>query len=425
MRFFITLCVTCLITSQAAAFCGFYVAQEDGPLFNEGSKVVFARDGNRSTITMSSDYRGAASDFAMIVPTPSVLLERNIRTVRPATITHLENYTAPRIVEYYDHAYCDTDGTETGGLAPEVFESPVVIADAPAQRGPRALGVRIEAEYAVGAYDIQILSARQSDGLVTYLRQENYQIPDGAEATLADYIAMGMKFFVARVNLDRHSASDTKELEPLQITFRSRNFMLPLQLGKVNSAGQQDMLMLMLARQGRVQVENYPMQRMPSNFDVPIFVGKVFNDFYRQMFRRTAPDNTVMIEYAWDMGWCDPCADDPLDLHELRELGAVWVRDSKQNPSEDVFVTRMHIQYSKDTFQDDLVFSITDDTENFQSRYVMQQPVQELPNCPVTQYISDKKQAMLTENDRLHQLTGWTRASINQRVQQTIPDYLR
>ena len=26
----------------------------------------------------------------------------------------------------------------------------------------------------------------------------------------------------------------------------------------------------------------------------------------------------VFLEYAWDMGWCDPCAADPLSADELR-----------------------------------------------------------------------------------------------------------
>jgi hypothetical protein len=93
-------------STQAAAFCGFYVAREDGELYNEASKVVFARDGYRSRITMASDYTGPTSEFAMIVPTPSVLEEKHIRTVDPAAVTHLENYTAPRLVEYFDHDPC-------------------------------------------------------------------------------------------------------------------------------------------------------------------------------------------------------------------------------------------------------------------------------------------------------------------------------
>ena len=35
----------------------------------------------------------------------------------------------------------------------------------------------------------------------------------------------------------------------------------------------------------------------------------------------------VFLEYAWDMGWCDPCAADPLSRDELRELGVFWLGD--------------------------------------------------------------------------------------------------
>ena len=91
----------------AQAFCGFYVAKADGSLYNQSSKVVFVRDGNRSVITMSSDYRGAAKDFAIIVPTPKVLKREQVGTVSPETITHLDSYTAPRLVEYNDYDPCN------------------------------------------------------------------------------------------------------------------------------------------------------------------------------------------------------------------------------------------------------------------------------------------------------------------------------
>ena len=92
--------------TQTAAFCGFYVARANGELFNEASKVIFMRDRNRSTITMSSDYQGAPKDFAMIVPTPKVLKRSEVRTVDAKTIDHLDNYTAPRLVEYHDQNPC-------------------------------------------------------------------------------------------------------------------------------------------------------------------------------------------------------------------------------------------------------------------------------------------------------------------------------
>ena len=45
-----------------------------------------------------------------------------------------------------------------------------------AAAGP-SLGVTIEAQYTVGEYDILILSAQQSAGLETWLRENGYRIP--------------------------------------------------------------------------------------------------------------------------------------------------------------------------------------------------------------------------------------------------------
>ena len=36
----------------------------------------------------------------------------------------------------------------------------------------------------------------------------------------------------------------------------------------------------------------------------------------------------VFLEYAWDMGWCDPCAANPLSSDELRQLGVHWIAEN-------------------------------------------------------------------------------------------------
>ena len=308
---------------SAQAFCGFYVAKADGALYNQASKVVFVRDGRKSVITMSSDYRGSAKDFAIIVPTPKVLKRDDVRTVETATVKHLVDYTAPRLVEYHDYDPCEHGDA--------ILESPVIIEEAagglfgrkqaPIYNRADVLGVKIKAEYAVGPYDILILAAEESDGLATSLKGEGYKLPDGAEGILQRYIKGGMKFFVAKVNLQRHSAKSSKELSPLQISFRAPKFMLPFQLGKLNADGPQDALFFMLTRKGRVEVANYPQKSLPSDVDVPIFVEKVFPQFYKATFDRSVgAGGGVVMEYAWDMQWCDPCVADPLSAKELREL---------------------------------------------------------------------------------------------------------
>ncbi len=404
------------LTGAADAFCGFYVARADGELFNEASKVVFVRNGRRSVITMASDYRGPAADFAMIVPSPRVLQRNQIRTVKTETVAHLDAYSAPRLVEYEDYDPC----------APMIFEEPVVgfATGTTRSRGPKALGVTVEAEYAVGVYDIAILSARESDGLVTYLRQEGYRIPDGAELVLADYIADKMKFFVARVNLKRHDADGAQELPPLQISFRSPTFMLPLQLGKINGGTEQQVLLLTLTRQGRVEAANYRNTRIPSNMTIPVFVEDVFGQFYKRLFATAAKPNTVVTEYAWDMAWCDPCAADPLSVRELRELGANWVRQG-ESAGQDVFVTRLHFRYDKSGFQRDLLLRVTEDRENFQGRYVMQHPYDGKFECDASDYVRDTRTRLRDEAARLRQLTGWSKREIDQRIRQSVPAVYR
>lgn len=399
----------------AQAFCGFYVSRADGALYNEASKVIYTHVNDTSVITMSSDYRGAAADFAMVVPTPAVLERSQVRTVPAKVIAHLDGYTAPRLVEYFDYDPCE--GEVEAMMEPEVAAGK---AAKPSRReGARSLGVKIEREFAVGSYDIQMLSAKQSDGLVTYLKSEGYKMPEGAEAALAGYIKMGMKFFVARVNLSRHSAQKVQELEPLQLRFRSKNFMLPLQLGKVNGNGPQDLIVMTLTRKGAVELANYPLTKIPTDVDVPVFVKDVFPSFYRNMFNKLAPKSGAFLEYAWDMSWCDPCADDPLSYEEFQQLGVGWVSKA-QAQTPNVFVTRMHVRYDKSSFGQDLMFRETASRDNFQGRYVMNHPFDGPIACPEGKsYVAETRKRLKAEAVQLRALTGWKASDIAKRIAKT------
>src|SRR5712691_10456911 len=94
------------LAGPAAAFCGFYVAKADSKLFNKSSKVVLARDGNTTAITMASDYEGEPKEFAVVIPVPTFIERKQIGVVESKTIDHLDAYTAPRLVEYHDPDPC-------------------------------------------------------------------------------------------------------------------------------------------------------------------------------------------------------------------------------------------------------------------------------------------------------------------------------
>ncbi len=416
--FLIFFSVFAMSSSPAQAFCGFYAARADGALYNQASKVIYARDGENSTITMSSDYRGETADFALIVPTPKVLGQDQIRVVSTETVDHLDAFSAPRLVEYFDHDPC----------APQVFYERELSmmamsddADGRRRSDAAALGVEIAGEYAIGTYDVLILEASQSDGLITFLTTEGYKLPDGATPVLKDYIAMGMKFFVARVNLERHDAGGALDLPPLQISFTSPDFMLPIQLGKVNADGPQDALIMMLTRRGRVEVANYPTASLPTNTDVPSFVEDEFAAFYRAMFQTALPNGGIALEYGWDMSWCDPCAAEPLDATELAELGATWAAGT-DGGAQPVYVTRFHAQYTRDQMPHDLMFRETDNQANYQGRYVMNHPFDGEISClRGGLYVIGVRGRVLGEAVRLAEITGWEIDGIMDKLRASLP----
>lgn len=402
------------------AFCGFYVAQAGTDLFNQASKVVIARDGERTVLTMVNDFRGDVEDFAMVVPIPTFLTEDQIHVGDMAAVDHLDAYTAPRLVEYHDQDPCRQVVYETKLL------SRVRRMSAPAAEAAdmaKELGVTIEASYTVGEYDILILSAEESAGLETWLQRNRYQVPAGASRILGSYLRQGMRFFVAKVNLDAQAEGGYQLLRPLQIAFESPKFMLPIRLGTLNADGPQDLFVFLLSRTGRIEVGNYRTVRLPSGEELPPYVEQDFDDFYRDMFSRQVKRNNmkaVHLEYAWDMGWCDPCAADPLSPKQLRSLGAFWVDEGgpSRGGARDAFVTRLHLRYTAETFPEDLRFQETGDRTNFQARYVLRHPWKgDVSSCPQARtYARSLAARQEKEAQTLAQLTGWDLSEIHRRM---------
>jgi len=100
--------IICFVPS-AWAFCGFYVSKADAKLYNKASQVVIARNGNRTVLTMANDYQGDVKDFALVVPVPVVLKADQVRVGDSKIIEHLDAFSAPRLVEYFDEDPCATN----------------------------------------------------------------------------------------------------------------------------------------------------------------------------------------------------------------------------------------------------------------------------------------------------------------------------
>ena len=401
------------------AFCGFYVGKADTKLFNQASQVVLVRDGDRTVMTMASDFQGDLKEFAIVIPVPTFLKREQIHVGDKALVDHLDAYSAPRLVEYFDDDPCQRNDEVKFSMSRAAPSPATINAD---QTRAKSLGVTIEAQYAVGEYDILILSAQESAGLETWLRENGYRIPDGASEILGSYLRQNMRFFVAKVNLKEQTKLGFTYLRPLQVAFESPKFMLPLRLGMVNANGPQDLIVYALTRRGRVETTNYRTVKLPSDMDLPAYLKDrgEFSKFYKAMFTRQVEQHdgrVVFTEYAWDMRWCDPCAADPLSGDELRNLGVFWQDDAMGSQPPNVYLTRLHVRYDGAHFPEDLVFQETPDRSNFQGRFVLRHAWSGQATCDAAaEYRRSVWQRQQEEAQRLASLTGWQLATIRTKM---------
>ncbi|MCB9684208.1 MAG: DUF2330 domain-containing protein [Alphaproteobacteria bacterium] len=337
-----------LAPAQALAFCGFYVAGADTQLYNDATMVVLMRDGTKTVLSMQNNYQGPPEAFAMVVPVPQVLQKENVRTLPRDVFAHVDRLAAPRLVEYWEQDPC--------WIPPPMDRFDLVLPSAVVMEGNAApgLGVTVEARFEVGEYEVVVLSARDSGGLDTWLKQEKYHIPEGAEPVLRPYVEAGTRFFVAKVNPEKVQFVDGRAvLSPLRMHYDDEKFQLPVRLGLLNSQGQQDLIVHILARNQRYEVANYENAFIPTNLRVRDDVRKDFGSFYESLFTEVARPGTVVTEYAWDAGSCDPCPTPPLEESDILTLGGDIAGDSN---AYGYTLTRLHYRYGADGLKEDLVF---------------------------------------------------------------------
>jgi hypothetical protein len=408
------------------SFCGFYVSKADGTLKNKTSQVILVRDGNKTVLTMYNDFKGDSKDFAMVVPVPVVLRKDDIKVVDQSIFQRLNDYSAPRLVEYWDQNPCNN------------YESMDEKKDmaSPSANINRALAgkvagvqvnVKVEAQYLIGEYDILILSAKESGGLKTWLIDNGYKIPDGAEEVLDPYIKSNLKFFVVKVNEKEKQKLNNNFLRPIQISFNSPKFMLPIRLGMANADGDQDLIVYAFTRKGRIESTNYRNVDIASNKNIPLFVQKNFGAFYSNLFTNqwnNEDKSVAFLEYAWDVSpqnyyHCDPCIATAPSEQDLVQSGVWWLggkdwsdysdvdNDEPDNGSKNVHFTRLHFRYNRKSFAQDLMFQVTPNTETYQARYVITHPATGDFNCTAgKKYLRDLKARRKKELIELTALTG-------------------
>jgi hypothetical protein len=331
-------------------------------------------------------------------------------------------------VEYYDQNPCGQYKLDDA-MVPRSLPGNVSGLAIKGNKSLRQETVKIEAKYVVGEYDILILSATESTGLKTWLDENGYKIPAGAEEVLEPYIKSNLKFFVVKVNEEEKKKLPGNFLRPIQISFNSPKFMLPIRLGMANADGDQDLIVYAFTKKGRIECTNYRTVSLPTGKNIPLFVQNNFGNFYSNLFQHQwdlEGKSVTMLEYAWDVSpknyvKCDPCVATAPSTQDLVQAGVWWINrapmaiggndyndvQNDEEYSQNVYFTRLHVRYNRKAFPQDLMFQLTPNTDNFQARYIITHPATGDFNCEAgKKYLDELKQRRQDELKMLTYLTG-------------------
>ncbi|APB32455.1 hypothetical protein GlitD10_0154 [Gloeomargarita lithophora Alchichica-D10] len=301
-----------------------------------------------------------------------------------------------------------------------------------------AATVEIADQFTLGEYDITILSAKESDGLIQWLGAQNYQVPASAKPILQSYINDGLKFFVVRINLPEFKKQGGQFLRPIIIEYESKSPEVPylLKLSTLNGGNKDQNLSITLLGSGHqlAQPLNYAFTPIPSDLisrknqfsgrELPKFIENNFDDFYQAVLDQTHhKSEPIILEFVSDRLF----SEQPDIL--FQEMLGSRVKEVAMQTSG---ITRFHVRYNRETAPEDLRFKFVEaDGENakiasfyskhqlrlwsiggyaFYGRYVMR----ECTRVGLACIPYGLKGAVQKEN--LQKLTGWSDAKI-QRLQ--------
>ena len=440
----IILASTLLYSEPSSAFCGAYVSATGEEIQNHASRIVLSREDNITSLTMFNDFQGDASEFGLIIPVASTIDADNVRLVDPSLLDRLDRYSAPRLVQYTCEDFfndkgitidpmvvsptanssaasarsvsvAESDSDDTGfNISIDVSSSGspgcggsshshLTETDPSDDRVDTAHGVVIEDEFTLGEYEMWVVRADESEGLAEWLRDNGFVMPDGAAELLDEYISSNARFLALRINTELIPVAQ-EWLSPLQLTYASAAWSLPIRLGTVSSSGIQDLIVYTITppEDGRVQISNYPETPQPSDecmlavdIDQP---NLDFSNQYEERWTRAAGVSQTNAGLAWstEYSWgidlslsepgvkCDPCPEpdprdtssDPITEDELIELGL-------QSASRGWHVTRLRLRYTPDAVPQDLMLYATNIQDKEQVRYIISRWELEgmLPTC--------------------------------------------
>jgi hypothetical protein len=285
--------VTWLCTATAARACGMPL---DARIPSEQALIIF-KDGRQEIITsvqLLSDKPGAA----VVFPVPNI---PEVSALAADTLfSYLSQVTRPqeRVEELL--IWRSRDGA-VGGAAPG--------------------GVNVLGQEVVGGYSVARLEADDPGALQTWLDENNYSAPPGAEPILRAYIDAGWKFVAVKLAPGQKAAG---ALKPLRMAFASSNIIYPMRLGALADRPLDVLLYVMTDHRVEIpgmetqyagpvaQLDQAPPQELAAVFTAPyltklrntaIAPNTLIGDFVAGPAASNEPFRKIVVRTVYVDGW--------------------------------------------------------------------------------------------------------------------------
>jgi hypothetical protein len=394
-------------TIPAYSFVGVFLSDNGSKITTHNSRVVVARQGQKTILTFTSDFQTHVKNFILLVPVPSNIKNTQIHTVDYTLINNLETYTSPRLIEYINYDPCN----------PKTLQRPPIVTNQSYTTidMDKAIGLTSKTLPTTTDHNFIILTSKESTGIDVWLQKYGYPLPTQYEHVIKQYIKDNMKFIVVEV---RNHDDNVSQLAPIQIEYESEHFSIPIKIGTLNSptGRNQDMLLFILSNEGEVSPENYKVKNMPGDVDLPISVVGQFDNFYNKFVHKifAAHPDIIRKEYAWPINACKPCTSSPISISDLQKLGVFWYHLPEAGkvglvaPFSAIYVTRFHTQYNPEygeyTLANNIIFKETNNREEYQTFFNIKHPLASTQSSCKDKYYTELKKAEEQQNKNLNLL---------------------
>ena len=263
-----------LLMPLAALACGGFFTPGT-PLDQNIERIIFAVAPGSMTVYEQINYSGSASDFAWVLPVPSV---PKLDTAPVNTFRNLDQQTVPRFI---------------GPEPPQCGLPPLGLRPGSSGLPPR--GVNVYSSGTVGPYAYDVIGSSDPAALSKWLLGHHYHIPDQVQPAIQSYTQAHMLFLAMRLQ----PQAGVQDIQPVKVTFATTQpqVMIPLRMA-ASSAMPHMGILVWIFGSGRFVPQNYqPLQIRKTQIALDPYAGAN----YEQLVERAASQangHGFITEYA-------------------------------------------------------------------------------------------------------------------------------